>query len=61
MEKNNKGLADAHEGEFILNESGTSVSIDPVEEVDIPETGTEKDNDKNKEDAPKSQDHTNKL
>lgn len=26
--KNNKGLADNGEGEFILNESGTSVSID---------------------------------
>jgi hypothetical protein len=30
MDKNkNKGLADNQEGEFILNESGTSVSIDP--------------------------------
>ncbi|MCW3110558.1 MAG: hypothetical protein JWQ09_5064, partial [Segetibacter sp.] len=29
----NKGLADIQEGEFILNESGTSVSID----VDLPE------------------------
>lgn len=24
----NKGLADNHDGEFILNESGTSVTID---------------------------------
>ena len=28
----NKGLADTQEGEFILNESGTSVSIDPESE-----------------------------
>ena len=60
MGKNNKGLADTHEG-IILNESGTSVSIDPVEEVDIPETAIEKENDKNKKDAPKSQDQTDKL
>ena len=38
MEKPKKGLADTEEGEFILNESGTSVSIDPVEGVDIPAT-----------------------
>lgn len=36
MEKSKKGLADAQEGEFILNESGTAVSADPVEGVDIP-------------------------
>lgn len=41
MEKKNEGLADAQEGEFILNESGTSVSIDPIEDVDISESGTE--------------------
>jgi len=38
MEKNKKGLADAQEGEFILNESGTAVSTDPVEGLDIPAT-----------------------
>ena len=27
MDKENKGLADSQEGDFILNESGTSVSI----------------------------------
>lgn len=34
MSKKKKGLADSGEGEFILNESGTSVSTDhgPVEE-----------------------------
>ena len=31
MDKKNKGLADNQDGEFILNESGTSVSS-PVEE-----------------------------
>jgi hypothetical protein len=31
----NKGLADTQEGEFILNESGTSVSVDP--DVTYPE------------------------
>lgn len=29
MNKSKKGLADNQEGQFILNESGTSVSIDP--------------------------------
>ncbi len=38
MEKNSKGLADAQKGEFILNESGTTVSTDPVEGIDIPLT-----------------------
>ena len=39
MDKNNKGgLADMQNGDFILNESATAVSIDPVEGVDIPET-----------------------
>ncbi len=28
MDKENKGLADNHDGDFILNESGTSVSND---------------------------------
>jgi hypothetical protein len=32
MEKKNKGLADNQEGEIILNESGTSVTTDVVEE-----------------------------
>lgn len=34
MDKKNKGLADNHDGDFILNESGTSVS-NPVEEDEI--------------------------
>lgn len=38
MEKSKKGLADAQEGEFILNESGTTVSTDAVEGIDIPAT-----------------------
>ena len=41
-------MADAEEGEFILNESGTAVSTDQVEGVDIPakdksESGGKKD------------------
>lgn len=59
MEKNNKGLADNHEGEFILNESGTSVSIDPVEGVDVPENDVKKENDKNKKNASKDQKQDN--
>lgn len=39
MEKDKKGLADTQDGEFILNESGTAVSTDSVEGVDIPEPG----------------------
>ncbi len=31
MENKKKGLADTQDGEFILNESGTSVSTDNVE------------------------------
>lgn len=34
--KENKGLADNQEGEFILNESGTSVSTDHTDEKDRP-------------------------
>ncbi len=34
MDKKNKGLADKQDGDFILNESGTSVS-NPVEEGEI--------------------------
>lgn len=29
MDKKNKGLADNQEGEFVLNESGTSVTVNP--------------------------------
>ena len=47
MEKEKKGLADAEEGEFILNESGTSVSTDQVEGIDIPATDDLKSSDKN--------------
>lgn len=36
MNKKNQGLADNQDGEFILNESGTSVSTDQVEGVDLP-------------------------
>ncbi len=35
MDKKNKGLADNQNGEFILNESGTSVSNPVVEEGEI--------------------------
>ncbi|MBA4168079.1 MAG: hypothetical protein H0X41_11160 [Chitinophagaceae bacterium] len=31
MDKKTKGLADTGEGEFLLNESGTSVSTDRIE------------------------------
>lgn len=31
MEKKKKGLADTGDGDFILNESGTSVTVDNVE------------------------------
>ncbi|HEX8355900.1 MAG TPA: hypothetical protein VF610_00730 [Segetibacter sp.] len=32
MDNKNKGLADNQEGDFVLNESGTTVNIDNVEE-----------------------------
>lgn len=32
MDDKNKGLADNNEGDFVLNESGTSVTIDPVQD-----------------------------
>ena len=63
----NKGLADNGEGEFILNESGTSVSIDPEinfsedEELNNPEieTGESEDVviDTTKDEQPESQKH----
>jgi hypothetical protein len=34
MAKKNKGLADQGDGDFILNESGTSVSVDKMESDD---------------------------
>lgn len=34
MDKKNKGLADNQDGDFILNESGTSVSNPVVEETE---------------------------
>lgn len=37
MDPKNKGLADNQEGEFILNESGTSVSIDAEKENETAE------------------------
>ena len=46
MEKEKKGLADAEEGEFILNESGTSVSTDQVEGLDVPAANDLKSADK---------------
>lgn len=46
MEKNKKGLADAVEGEFILNESGTAVSTDPVEGIDVPAANESESNGK---------------
>lgn len=55
MEKEKKGLADAEEGEFILNESGTSVSTDQVEGLDIPATHESKPAGKN-DDGQKSAD-----
>ena len=49
MDKN-KGLADNHDGEFILNESGTSVTIDA--DAEYPEDKT----DKIEEEVPASKD-----
>lgn len=49
MLKKDKGLADAQEGEFILNESGTAVSTDPVEGIDAPETNEPAESDKKNE------------
>ncbi len=43
MAKKNKGLADQGDGDFILNESGTSVTVDAVEG-----TGTERSDDPEK-------------
>ena len=34
MDKKNKGLADNQDGDFVLNESGTSVSNPVVEEIE---------------------------
>jgi hypothetical protein len=48
MEKN-KGLADTQEGEFILNETGTSVSTDQVEGLDTPAPATDEPGDKGDE------------
>jgi hypothetical protein len=33
MDKKKKGLADTGQGDFILNESGTSVNVDNVEDT----------------------------
>jgi hypothetical protein len=33
MDKKNKGLADTGTGDFILNESGTSINVDDVENM----------------------------
>lgn len=47
----NKGLADMQDGEFMLNESGTTVSIDP--EMDFAEEGNEAgENDKRIKEEP---------
>ncbi|MCW3113326.1 MAG: hypothetical protein JWR18_1722 [Segetibacter sp.] len=55
MDKNkNKGLADNQEGEFILNESGTSVSIDPdIDFTEDEETSRSDDAEANEEDKQK--------
>ena len=49
----NKGLADNQDGEFILNESGTSVTTDAVEErtatKENPPAATEEKDNKNAE------------
>ncbi len=50
MDKKEKGLADMQEGEFILNESGTFISTDQVEGVDVPK---EKESGLNENDKPK--------
>lgn len=60
MDKNkNKGLADMGEGEFVLNESGTSVTIDAdtnfPEDRDQLESGAQT-NDTGKEESKKTED-----
>ena len=50
MEKKNKSLIDDPEGKIILNESGTSVSMDDVEEGSVRNNDTATD-DAIKEDA----------
>jgi hypothetical protein len=57
MDKKNKGLADNQEGEFILNESGTSVNTDNVETETKRNSGLD-DKYKSKEDSQKSQSST---
>lgn len=51
----NKGLADNHDGEFILNESGTSVTIDEdfMEEESKAGDDESADNNKKKDDEDK--------
>jgi hypothetical protein len=50
MDKSKKGLADEGKGDFILNESGTSVNIDHVNDTtDQPQQQDEK---KRKDDEP---------
>jgi len=51
--KKNKGLADNQEGEFILNESGTSVSIDPEGEYSEDKYDPDGDSEKNDGNAEK--------
>ena len=53
--KKNKGLADNQEGEFILNESGTSVTIDPEGEYSEDKYDPYGDSEKNDSNAEKSE------
>jgi hypothetical protein len=50
----NKGLADNQDGEFVLNESGTSVSIDPDINFDENESSIENEDDKPENESDKS-------
>ena len=52
MDKKKKGLADAGEGDFILNESGTSVNVDHTEEKGKPEKRDESTRTGNDSDEP---------
>lgn len=51
MSKSKKGLADEGKGDFILNESGTSVNTDHVNDM-TPASQDEKENKRNDDDEP---------
>jgi hypothetical protein len=58
MDKEKKGLVDDQDGDFILNESSTSVNIDPAE-LETNRTDELNKTDKSREDLQKSEGLTN--